>query len=118
MSEVIDISKVLPRHAVRKYDKRNISDIKRLVIHTSDWQTTPERIAKYDISTKCHISPGKGCPSVTYHEMINTDGVCFHTLPWKEVAWHVGVWNKSSLGLALLYRCSDSTGKDISAINP
>lgn len=117
MAAVIDIKNVLPRHETRTYNKRKLSDIKRLVIHTSDWLATPEQIASYDISPKCHISPGKGCPAVTYAEMINTDGVCFSTLDWTEVSWHVGVWNKSSLGLVLLYKCSDSSGEDVSAFN-
>jgi hypothetical protein len=120
MATVIDISRVLSRHPTRKYKIRKISDIRRVVIHTANWATTPEVLAKYDITPYFekngikywnHISK-RGCPAITYSEIIMPGGECFHTLPWEEVAWHVGPWNKSSLGLALMYECTNEFGID------
>lgn len=101
----IDISGSLPRHATKKYSLRKESDIVRIVVHTTDWDTTVERIAQYDIG-KNHISD-TGCPAYTYHETIMNDGVLYKTLPAEEVSWQVGMWNKGSYGIALMYRAAN-----------
>jgi hypothetical protein len=121
MAVIIDISRTLPRHPTKKYSLRKKSDIKRIVIHTTNWNTTPEVLAKYDITPYFekngvkywnHISR-TGCPAITYAEIITNDGRVFKTLPYEEVSWHVGIWNKSSLGVALMYECTNELGDDI-----
>jgi hypothetical protein len=109
----IDISGDLPRHSTKKHKLRKLSDIKRIVVHTTDWDTTPKRIAEYDVG-KNHISD-TGCPAVTYHEFIMKDGMLYHTLPFEEVSWHAGMWNKGSLAVALMFRVSGADGKDTHA---
>lgn len=118
---VVDLSRTLPRHPTKKNKLRKLSDISKIVIHTSDWETTPEVLAKYDITPFFkkngikyynHVSK-TGCPSITYHEAIMPDGRCFKTLPYEEVSWHVGIHNKSSLGVVLMYKCTDGFGNDI-----
>ena len=113
VQEPIDLRNELPRHRSKKYKQRPISQIKRIVVHTTDWATTPLRIAKYDIKPN-HISD-TGCPAITYHEMIGKDGTLYSTLPYNETSWHVGMWNPGSLGIALCYKCSDKQGKDVRA---
>ncbi|MAG39524.1 hypothetical protein CMI41_00970 [Candidatus Pacearchaeota archaeon] len=109
----INLIEELPRHPDKKYKNRKISKIKRIVVHTTDWKTTPLRIAEYDIKPN-HISDS-GCPAITYHEMIGVEGDIFQTLDYTEVSWHVGMWNPSSLGIALCYRCSNKKGEDVYA---
>jgi len=113
VQEPIDLRNNLPRHSTKRYKIRSISKIKRIVIHTTDWATTPKVIAEYDIKPN-HISD-TGCAAITYHEMIGTIGELYQTLPYEEVSWHVGMWNTGSLGIALSYRCSDKQGKDMYA---
>jgi len=108
-----DLKDELPRHPTKRYKTRPISKIKRIVVHTTDWATTPEKIAEYDIGPN-HISDS-GCPAITYHEMIGTTGELYSTLPYEEVSWHVGMWNPGSLAIALSYRCSNKKGDDVYA---
>jgi len=111
VKEEIDLTEELVRHPTKVYKKRALSKIKRVVVHTTDWTTTPQRIAEYDIEPN-HISE-TGCPAITYHDMIGSDGQLYHTLPYEEVSWHVGMWNPGSLGIALTYRCSNKKGEDV-----
>lgn len=118
---VVDISSSLPRHKTEKYKIRKLEDIKRVVIHCTNWLTTPQKLAEYDITPYFivkgvkywnHISK-KGAAAITYHGLVMEDGTCYHTLPWEEISYHVGVWNGSSLGLALMYVCESKDKKVI-----
>jgi len=120
----IDISKDLPRHPTKNYSVRSQSKIKRIVVHTSNWNTTPEKLAKYDI-TPYYIINGKkyynhisrtGCPAITYHECFMDDGTIYYTLPYEETSWHVGAWNPGSLAFCMMYVPTDkSSGVDVRA---
>jgi len=113
LQEPIDLRDKLPRHPTKSYKTRSLSKIKRIVVHTTDWSTTPKTIAEYDVKPN-HISK-TGCAAITYHEMIGTVGELYQTLPYEEVSWHVGMWNPGSLGIALSYRCSNKKGEDVYA---
>jgi N-acetyl-anhydromuramyl-L-alanine amidase AmpD len=76
--------------------------IKRIVVHTTDWDVTPEELAAYDIGPN-HIS-NTGCPTITYHYLIEQDGRVVKAADHEWVTWHVGNWNRGSLGVALVYK--------------
>lgn len=117
----LNISGSLPRHPTKAYSKRSSFSIKRIVVHTTNWDTTVHKLAKYDV-TPYFVLGGKkiynhisktGCPAITYHEVIMNDGVVYKTLDQTEIAWHVGIWNSGSLGIALMYIATNPlTGKD------
>ena len=55
------------------------------------------------------------CPSITYHEgVVGEEGQLVKTLNWREISWHAGRHNKSSLGIALYYKCQED-GVDVHA---
>lgn len=111
----------LPVHPTKKYDTRAVSAIKRIVVHTSNWDTTPKKLAEYDI-TPYYIVDGEkiynhisktGCPAITYHECVMDDGTVYSTLPYQQVSWHAGAWNPGSLGICMMYVAKNKkTGKD------
>ena len=110
-----DISKELPRHKTRSYNWRARSKIKKIVVHTTDWNTTPKTIAQYDITPFFmvngkkiynHISK-KGCPEITYHDIIMSDGFLYHTCDYNKITWHAGKWNTQSVAVALMYKTSN-----------
>jgi len=86
-------------------------DITTLVLHCTADDDKPRadvfHLALYDIGPYCHINPGVGCPSITYHYYIEyVDGTCTinRCLDDKVKAWHVGPhWNATSLGVAIDY---------------
>lgn len=105
-----DLSKSLPRNVNVKPSSRTLSDIKRIVIHTTDDETTILALAKYDINPN-HISD-TGCPTITYNDVILKSGQVFHTLEYTTVSWHVGPWNPGSVAVSLMYQCTDKNGND------
>jgi len=114
MSQLVsDYTDKLPVHPTKRYKLRKLSDIKRIVVHTTDADWSIETLAKYDINPN-HIS-SSGCPKCTYHEVIMKNGMVYWCVPYEEITWHVGVWNPGSVGVALMYRCSDLNGKDVYA---
>lgn len=99
-TKVIDLVDSLPTHPTKVPNTR--SRVKRLVVHTTDWVVTPLELAEYDIKPN-HISD-TGCPTITYHMMIDKAGRVYKTAEDNIVTWHVGAWNPGSYGIALIYK--------------
>jgi N-acetyl-anhydromuramyl-L-alanine amidase AmpD len=115
-----DITEGLPRHPTKEYEKRSLSDIDMIVVHTTDWDTVPRHVAAYDVAPYTtvrnqriynHISK-TGCPAITYHEGIMRDGTIYKTLDYKEISWHAGKWNDRSIGVACYYKTTNDQGED------
>lgn len=105
-----DIINQLPRHKTKKYARRSPTEIGYVVVHTTDWNTTIEKVVKYDIGPN-HISK-TGCPGSTYHEFIMGNGEIYKALEDTEVSWHSGKWNNKSYAIALMYKCTNEPGLD------
>lgn len=114
-----DVSKTLPRHPTRKYNFRPGEAINMAVIHTTNWDTTVEKLVNYDITPFFwfngkkiynHISK-KGCPECTYHDIIMDDGYLYHCVDYGKTTWHAGKWNTRSVAIALMYLASDGISK-------
>ena len=108
--KLIDIVDSLPRNPKKDVKTRHLEEIKSIVVHTTDDDCTPQALAKYDIGPN-HISP-TGCPTITYHEMVMDDGTVYLTLGYDEIGWHTGFINGAAIGIAMVYKCTNSKGKD------
>ena len=78
-----DIVADLPRHPEATWKQRELSSIKRIVIHHTATRTTapPEVIAKF------HVAQGK--PGIAYHYQIQGDGTIYQTERLTDVLWQV-----------------------------
>ena len=110
--KVLDVAYSLPHHPTRKYKKRLLGEIERIVVHNSESHSSLKAIARYHVSPGNHIS-AKGCPQITYHGAVELDGVVKKTLEYNVISWHAGVWNPSSLGICMLYKSTDGKGNTI-----
>ena len=101
-----DIRARLPINSGRTPNIRRPSDIQYLVLHCTDahpnWGASD--CAHYDINPN-HIS-SRGCPTITYTYFVSADGLVQKCLSHDIVSWHVGVWNRRSLGVVLAYRAT------------
>lgn len=97
---VVDVVNSLPKHPYKKYGRRNLSEIKYLVIHhTGNFGQTAEQIAKYHVG-KNHISDD-GIAGIAYHFFINEAGTVYKTNELETVSWHVSNNNTPSVGICL-----------------
>lgn len=107
----VDISKELPKHPIKKYKRRLLSKINKIVVHTTDRDWSILELAEYDIKPN-HIS-SDGCPAITYHDVIMSNAAVFHTLSYDQVSHHAGGYNTGSVAVTLMYRCTSAmTDKD------
>lgn len=122
-----DLTGSLERHASKKYPKRSLGKIKRVVIHCSDRDWSIDQLVEYDVKGKLtytrkvdgeeitdvnHIS-SSGLPGITYHDMIMPDGFIYHTLPYNEASYHAAGYNRTSVALGLMIRVTNpATGRD------
>lgn len=134
MAKVIDVSKDLNRHHTKRYKVRaDLNRVNKIVVHTTDRNWTIEQLVEFDVKGKLtyenpladvklitdfnHIAED-GVPAITYHDVVMPDGNVYHTLPYREVSWHAGGYNSSSIAVALMYQCVDpNTNKDTYAPN-
>lgn len=101
-----DIRGRLPINPNRTPAIRRPNEIDRLVLHCTDAPQSwgADDCAEYDVGPN-HIS-AKGCPTITYAYFVNSDGLVQKCLSKDIVSWHVGNWNRRSLGVALAYRAT------------
>jgi N-acetyl-anhydromuramyl-L-alanine amidase AmpD len=91
----------------RRYKKRKLKKISKLVLHCDDWDADIMTIANYDVTPhpQHHISK-KGCPGFTYHYFIEKDGTVKYAMDLKEITWHAGNHNGKSIGVCIRYRAT------------
>jgi hypothetical protein len=86
----------LPRHAVNRYNTRDLDAVEYLVINHSavPATVTARAIANYHVN---HI----GWPGISYHFYIDGQGRVFQTNELTTISYHVGQWNSVSIGICV-----------------
>jgi hypothetical protein len=97
-----DLVPTLPTHPKKKPKIRKLSDIKKIVVHTTDWDIQPLELAKYDLGPN-HID-STGCPTITYHYYISKFGEVSRTADETWVTWHAAMHNSNSIAICLAYK--------------
>lgn len=117
LMKAVDLTNSLWRHPFKKYNKRKLSQIDKIVVHCTDRDWTIIQLNHYDVDGFLKYEDGtieinhvsaSGLPAITYHDVILMDGKLYHTLPYEEVSWHAGGYNTGSIAVALMYRVTDS----------
>jgi len=89
----------LPRHSWKRYSKRDLKKIKRIVIHHFAGNISIHEAAKYHVS--------KGWPGLGYHYVIDYDGsinICNYI---DTISYNVGNNNTPTIGIAIRGDWSD-----------
>lgn len=102
---IIDIVNGLPKHATKRYSKRDVSKIHSIVVHHFAGDSTPQNVAMYHIKLK-YNSLGQPIlhsdwPGIGYHYVVNKDGTIFQTNYHDTMSFHAGDINTYSIGIAL-----------------
>lgn len=116
MIEMVDLWGKLPLNATKGFTTRRLKDVECLVVHCTDVEGwTPQRLNEYDIGPN-HISK-TGCPTCTYHDYIRIGGEWYHMVDYDVRTWHVGKWNKTSIGVALEFKPDKDHNPDPDMMN-
>lgn len=91
----INLVDSLPRHAIKRYGKRRLSQIKYIVVHHS---AAKGKNAQYYAAY--HINK-RGWPGIGYHFVIERDGTIKQTNLLTTVSYHVKGYNTASIGISL-----------------
>ena len=86
----------------RKWGKRQLTSINKIVVHQSLSEGSLTAINNYLISPGNHISPVLGCPHIAYHMAIGKDGRIFLCNNFDDVTWHTKGQNTSGFAICVL----------------
>jgi hypothetical protein len=86
----------------RKWGKRQLTSINKIVVHQSLSEGSLTAINNYLISPCNHVSPANGCPHIAYHMAIGKDGTIFLCNNFDDITWHTKGQNEVSLGICVL----------------
>jgi|APSaa5957512622_1039677.scaffolds.fasta_scaffold00250_10 hypothetical protein len=103
--ELKDVRKELPWHETRKWAKRSLSRIDKIIVHQALCTTSAKSINKYHITPaeNNHLSKD-GAPHIAYHYAIDFNGDALFCNSHTDVTWHCKGKNTSSLGIVV---CGD-----------
>lgn len=101
--DYLDWVNVLPWNKKgRKWGKRNLKDINKIIVHQSLSDGKIESINNYLISPGNHISPGQGCPHICYHICIDKEGQIILCNNFLDRTWHTKGQNKHGIAICVL----------------
>ncbi|WP_299368326.1 peptidoglycan recognition family protein [Winogradskyella sp.] len=85
----------LARSTTASYATRLLSDIDKIIVHHAGVEgQTAEDYARYHVNTK-------GRPGISYHLVIEKDGLAVIGNPLENVPWHTSGENERSIGIVL-----------------
>jgi N-acetyl-anhydromuramyl-L-alanine amidase AmpD len=96
-----NLIKQLPWHGTKKWSKRSLSAIDKVVIHQTASTSTIEEVNAYHVSISNHIST-TGCPHICYHFVIDKTGEIIQTNRISDLVWHAKGSNYHSIGIMIL----------------
>lgn len=114
--EIVDRIKDLPWHESRRWSKRALSRINKIIVHQELANGDIDSVNRYHItpSPQNHLSP-KGAPHFAYHYGIEKDGTIIQANNLSDITWHCKMQNSVSVGIMV---AGDFTGPGHSAGEP
>lgn len=98
--EIKNLVNQLDWHPTRRWASRQLSEIKKIIIHQELGEGSLENVNKYHISPN-HIS-SKGCPRICYHYGIRKNGEIVQLNELSSIVWHTKGQNKIAIGILLV----------------
>lgn len=100
--QIINLIEKLPWHSTRRWSTRELSRVKKIILHQELGEGTIEQVNNYHISTvDNHISP-RGCPHFCYHYGIRKNGEIVQANELSQIVWHTRGENAVSIGIMMV----------------
>ena len=97
---IIDVSDTLPWNTNgQRWKKRQVSQIKNIVIHQSLGTKTVADTNKFCITNSPNITLGRGMPRIAYTFFIEPDGKIYQCNKLEDITSHVK--NKNTISIAI-----------------
>ncbi len=116
--QIKNLIKELPWHAERVWQRRELSQIDKIIIHQELGESTVEQVNAYhtSIGPQNHITP-RGCPHMCYHYAIRKNGEIVQVNELSDIVWQCKGQNTSGLGIMLVGNFS-GPGYDMGTSEP
>ncbi len=98
--QIIDVRNKLPKHNMKQYYKRPLSALYYIAIHHSLTDDIPGGEDVYAFA-RYHVND-LDWPGIGYHYVIDTDGTVYKCNSADIKTYHVGKYNRPSLGICLV----------------
>ncbi len=100
--EIKNITRELTWHPDRIWRKRELNQIRKIIIHQEMGNSSIEQVNEYQITPgpNNHISE-KGCPHFCYHFGIRNEGEIIQANELSDITWHCSGHNTSAVGIML-----------------
>lgn len=98
--EITNLIQALTWHPTRKWGKRNLTRIKKIIVHQELGEATIEEVNRYHIGPN-HISQ-EGCPHFCYHYGIRKNGEVIQANELSSITWHCSGQNTEAIGIMLV----------------
>ena len=98
--KIVDLRGELPVHPYKRYERRKIEDLKSVAIHHSLTDNLPGDNDVYAFA-RYHVRDHQW-PGIAYTYVIDKDGTVYKCWGVKVVSYHVGQYNKESLGICMV----------------
>lgn len=114
---VIDLRGELTTHPLKMYQKRLVSDIKKIAVHHSGTKDVPGSRDVFAFAQ--HHVKNNGWPGIGYHYVIDVNGVIYKCNSTTTVSYHVSGHNRESLGICLIgnFRNSNPTNVQLKSLH-
>ena len=101
MIPITNLIEQLPWHPNRRWSKRSLNRIDKIIVHQELGEGTVEQVNNYHITAPNHIS-SKGCPHICYHYCIRKDGEVVQANDLSSITWHCKGENSTAIGIMLV----------------
>ena len=98
--EIKNLVNQLEWHPTRRWASRQLSEIKKIIIHQELGEGSIENVNTYHIHPN-HIS-SKGCPRICYHYGIRKNGEIVQLNELSNIVWHTKGQNRVGIGILLV----------------
>lgn len=98
--DIIDLRGELKSHPSKKYNKRQLKDIKKIAVHHSLTKDIPGNRDVFAFANY-HVNE-LGWPAIGYHYVIDNNGTIYKCNNTSTITHHVGKHNWSALGVCLV----------------
>ena len=100
-----DIINTLPRHTSKKWKKRKLKDINKIIVHQSMSEGTVKGVNHYHITpSPCNHISEKGTPHICYHYVISADkfGTVYQCNDLEDIVWGCRGQNFSGIQILVI----------------